>query len=148
MSVGKRGIIRRMREFIRKYRYVRFVNNYIQNYLRNNSDKFPRVSEDTIMMPGFKPHRAVDMYVKKSGLDVHTVNEISGDACNRGYFDTNNGQGLRLTDKGRKLLDFPLGTLDDFLSEYGSAISFLTGAFFVAVVFGLGKLIELIWHLL
>ena len=48
-----------------------------------------------------------------------------------------------MTTKGRKLLDMPLGTFQEFFSEYGEVVSFLTGGIAVAIV---AALLKWVWH--
>ena len=68
---------------------------------------------------------------------------ISKDASTKQYLNDHDGLGLELSDKGRKLLDFPLGTFQCLSDEIGKGV-YLLIAILVAAIPNVWRL----WHIL
>ncbi len=120
-----RGIVRAM-ELWRVYRFARFVKK------QNKS-----LAYESRLIAQFclkKKRLIVKRYTPEQVMDIITYARKKDFL---GVYIGEDGERPKLkisVPEGRKLLDSPFGTLQTFLSEYGLAISFLTGIFFTTVV--------------
>jgi hypothetical protein len=135
-----------MKQFLGVYRYVRLISEIASEF----EEKYPV----GLQLSGFLARdvptfEAKQQYVKKHPkINIRQAQYISVDAIQNGYLQgdtlTVDGQEVDvvcLTTKGRKLIDLPFGTLQEFLSEYGFIATFLTGGVVVGAIVFLSKIL-------
>ena len=141
-----RRIIQRMKQLLDTYRFVKLCRKLIDEAEIKTPPEFRLV--------GFQGAHAVTAAVKRDFMKKYskaTLSKVSYtcvDAIKNGYLEATDaiheGQKLDtlcITTRGRKLIDIPIGTLQEFLSEYGLVVTFVTGGAFTGLVI-------LIWRII
>ncbi|MDO8335267.1 MAG: hypothetical protein Q7T74_00600 [Candidatus Saccharibacteria bacterium] len=132
-----------MRQFIRTYRFVKLVDEVANRLEEENPEGDMPLSGYS----GWHPNTLVvkEKYRKKyPKIKQSVVHVICADTIKNDYLEgrtqtINSIVGTKIdtlciTSKGRKLMDKPIGTFQEFLGEYGLVVSFLTGSAFTGLV--------------
>ena len=141
-----------MRQFVRVYRYVKIAQKLIHETDVEAGTGISLVSY--LSAHAVKASVQREYKKKYKMITVPEINHINVDAIKSDYltaehdtlFSADKRHGvsvdtLCVTTKGRKLLDFPVGTLQIFLIEYGLVVSFITGAFVAGLLAAFGKIL-------
>lgn len=140
-----KGILSHMRQILRTYRAVKVVQDICNDIDRASFIK--QIDDGYIAAVALTSAAKRDFKQKYPKFKPFEIDHIFADAIKNEYLQGSSQHHnggvvgvVSVDSKGRKLLDTPIGFLQELLSEYGQVVSFLTGSFVVGILFFLYNL--------